>query len=65
MQRQNLYLAISESITKESYEPMNNVGNIVTLPCLMDTYIRFSKYQVIKELKMRFKLKNNTSTPLE
>ena len=62
MQRENLYLAISESITKESYKPMNNVGNIVTLPGLMDTYIRFSKYRVIKELKMRFKLR--TSTPL-
>ena len=53
-----------ESITKESYKPINNVGNIVTLPRLMDTYMRLSKYRVIKELKMRFKLKNNTSTPL-
>ena len=64
MQRKKLYLAISESITKESYKPINNVGNIVTLPRLMDSYMRLSKYRVIKELKMRFKLKNNTSTPL-
>ena len=67
MQRQNLYLAISESITKESYKPMNNLGNIVTLPGLMDTYtiyVSLSRYRVTKELKMRFKLKKNTSTSL-